>query len=468
MLALYYHLPYSLRVVAVSARGYYLRWWRYGPETDRLVEEALERETWSLNRWKAWQEERLAYVLHRAATQVPYYRDQWQERRRHGDRASWEVLANWPILKKEPLRANPRAFVADDCDVRRMFHLHTSGTTGTPLSLYIGRQGLRQWYALFEARWRRWYGLSRDDRWGILGGQVITPADQTSPPFWVWNAGLRQLYLSVHHLCAASVRAYAQAIGQYGVRYVWGYASALHTLAVLSLEAGVALPSLSAVISNAEPLFAHQRQVIQRAFRCPVYDTYGMTEMVAGASECAYGTMHLWPEAGVVEVFSDTDDQAVPTGASGRLICTGLVNEDMPLIRYEVGDTGALGHADRQCVCGRCLPRLLGVEGRLDDVVVTPEGKRIGRLDPVFKADMAIREAQIVQDSLARLRVRVVPAPGYSKGTARAICARLQQRVGDGMEIIVEEVDQIPRAANGKFRAVVSLLGTTAFGQGRE
>jgi len=135
---LYHRLPYPLRVLAVSARGYYLRWWRYGPETDCLVEEALERETWSLNRWKAWQEERLAYVLHRAATQVPYYRDQWQERRRHGDRASWEVLANWPILKKEPLRANPRAFVADDCDVRRMFHLHTSGTTGTPLSLYTG------------------------------------------------------------------------------------------------------------------------------------------------------------------------------------------------------------------------------------------------------------------------------------------------------------------------------------------
>jgi len=69
VLKFYHRLPYPLRVLAASGRGYYLRWWRYGRETERLVEEALERETWSPKRWKAWQEERLAYVLHRAVSQ---------------------------------------------------------------------------------------------------------------------------------------------------------------------------------------------------------------------------------------------------------------------------------------------------------------------------------------------------------------------------------------------------------------
>jgi len=69
----YHRLPYPLRVLAASVRGYYLRWWRYGPETERLVEEALERETRSPQQWKVWQEERLAYVLHRARHKVPYY-----------------------------------------------------------------------------------------------------------------------------------------------------------------------------------------------------------------------------------------------------------------------------------------------------------------------------------------------------------------------------------------------------------
>lgn len=167
LLSIYHHLPPPARNLAANLRGYYLRSWRYGPETDRLVEEALERESWSAEQWKRWQEERLAYVLHRAATRVPYYRQQWSERRRRGDTSSWELLENWPILEKEPLRAHPQAFVADDCDIRRMFHEHTSGTTGKPLDLWWSRETVRAWYALFEARWRRWYGVSRHD-WGTI------------------------------------------------------------------------------------------------------------------------------------------------------------------------------------------------------------------------------------------------------------------------------------------------------------
>src|SRR6476646_10589985 len=125
LLQLCHELPSPLRSLAASLRGLYLRSWRYGSETERLVEEALSRESWSLKQWKVWQEERLAHVLHRAATQVPYYRDQWNARRRKGDRASWEYLENWPILEKDSVRENPQAFVAEDCDARRMFHERT-------------------------------------------------------------------------------------------------------------------------------------------------------------------------------------------------------------------------------------------------------------------------------------------------------------------------------------------------------
>lgn len=41
---IYNNLPYPLRVLAATVRGYYLRWWRYGPETEQLIEEALGRD----------------------------------------------------------------------------------------------------------------------------------------------------------------------------------------------------------------------------------------------------------------------------------------------------------------------------------------------------------------------------------------------------------------------------------------
>src|SRR5439155_5168317 len=119
ILRLYLGLPAPARSLAATLHGWYLRRSRYGSDTERLVAEALERERWSAERWRQWREERLAYVLHRAATRVPYYREWWAARRRKGDRASRELLENWPILDKDAVQNHPLAFVAEDCDVRR-------------------------------------------------------------------------------------------------------------------------------------------------------------------------------------------------------------------------------------------------------------------------------------------------------------------------------------------------------------
>ena len=129
-----------------------------------------------------------------------YFREQWATGRGNGDRASWDCVENWPVLAKESLREDAAAFLADDQSPRTMFHEHTSGTTGKPLDLWWSRETVRNWYALFEARSRRWYGVSRNDRWAILGGQLVARQGQERPPFWVWNAALNQLYMSSYRL----------------------------------------------------------------------------------------------------------------------------------------------------------------------------------------------------------------------------------------------------------------------------
>ncbi len=134
LLKLYHSLPAPMQTVAASMWGYYLRWWRYGAETEGWVEEALDREYWSADQWKSWREENLSRLLHRAATRVPYYRDQWERRRREGDRLSWELLENWPILSKDTVRSWGSQFVADDCNIRSMYQEHTSGTSGKSLA----------------------------------------------------------------------------------------------------------------------------------------------------------------------------------------------------------------------------------------------------------------------------------------------------------------------------------------------
>lgn len=450
--AAYPYLPPPARTLAASLRGAYLRSWRYGPETERLIEEALARDSWSAEQWQSYQEERLAYLLHRAATRVPFYREQWAARRRQDDRASYDRLENWPLLNKESLRQQPAAFVADDCQPGRMFREHTSGTTGKPLSVWLSRQTLRTLYALYEARARRWNGVSWRQHWAILGGQQVVPAHVTQPPFWVWNAPLHQLYLSATHLSPPYIRSFVEALNRYRITHLVAYTSAANYLAAEIQRQQLPRPEgLQVVITNAEGVFPWQRETITRTLAPAVRETYGMAEQVATASEAADGRLYLWPEMGHVEVFANDRDEVVPQGRAGRLICTGLLNGDMPLIRYEVGDRGTLAAASDDGT--HQMPVLAGLEGRTNDMLIAPDGRRVFWLNPVFYG-LPLREAQIVQDALADIRVRYVPAPGFSAEARQVIADRLQARLGE-VQVSLEEMAQIPRTPGGKLRGII-------------
>jgi phenylacetate-CoA ligase len=433
-----------MRSAAATLRGWYLNRWRYGADSGALMQEALERDRWTAADWQKWREERLGYVLHRAATRVPYYRDLWSARRQRGDRASWEILDNWPVLEKDTLRANPRDFVADDCNIRRMMHGQTSGTTGTPLHIWQSKSTLASLYAMADMRTRGWDHIPAEARWARLGGQLITPVRQRRPPFWAWNAAMHQLYMSSYHLAPDLIPHYLDALRQFRIVYLAGYTSAVHALAQQVLRLGRRDLAMAAVYTNAEPLDAEQRRTIGAAFQCPVRETYGMVETVAAASECSAGRLHQWPEVGHIEVASD-----------GDLICTGLLNPDMALIRYRVGDRGTLAPEQSACECGRSLPIIASIEGRIDDLLFTTDGRAIGRLSQVGKGIEGLRESQIIQEQRDLVRVRVALAPGFAADYESTLVARVRERMGDDVRVVVERVAVIPRSANGKLRAVV-------------
>ena len=106
---------------------------------------------------------------------------------------------------------------------------------------------------------------------------------------------------------------------------------------------------------------------------------------------------------------------------------------------------------------GRTQPVLASVEGRCDDLVRTVDGRLVGRLDPVFKGDLPIQGAQIIQEALDTFRVLVVPAPGFGPDAERSITSRLRERVGD-VRVELELIDELPLGSNGKFKAVISRL----------
>lgn len=456
LLRIYHNLPSPARSFVASLRGYLLNYYRYSAETEKQVAQALEREFWAPEMLEEWSQKRLSRILDRASTRVPYYRRQWDSAKPCAETDRHD-LANWKVLRKDAVRNDKYAFLADDVNPRRLFLEHTSGTTGTPVEFWIDRAGLQAWYSLAEARWRRWYSVSRRDRWAIIGGQQVVPFDKQTPPYWVWNAGLNQLYMSALHIRPDFLRHYLDAVRRYKIVYLYGYSSSLYWLALAALENNVTL-ELKVVLTNAEPLYEFQREVMVKAFNCPVRETYGLCEMVCAMSECEFGSLHLWPEAGVVEILDD-DDKPVKPGESGRLVCTGLLNEAMPLVRYEVMDQARLASPDFRCPCGRGLPVVDKVLGRLDDTIVTKDGRKLALLDIIFGSHLHIKEAQLIQESLDLIRVRVVPAEGWDGADEEEIKSALGQRA-PGTAIRVEVVDQIERTFAGKLRVMISKINS--------
>jgi phenylacetate-CoA ligase len=192
---------------------------------------------------------------------------------------------------------------------------------------------------------------------------------------------MKQLYVSSYHLSPRYCVSILEALDRYGVRYLWGYPSSLHALAEAALENGVR-KSFRVAVANAEPVYEHQRQAVRVVFGCELRETYGMVELVAAAGECEFGGLHSWPEMGWTEILDG--GSPVEDGETGDLVCTSLLDGDMPLIRYRLGDRGARQRSESRCPCGRALPLLDRIEGRADDILYTADGRHIGRLDPVF------------------------------------------------------------------------------------
>lgn len=429
---------------------------RFGPAYERIVLEIAERDRWSSEQLTEYQRRSLVEVIRHAAEKVPYYRETWREA--GVDPASIrgpEDLPRLPILEKDVVRNDPLRLIDETQDRRRLIVGHTSGTTGTPLSLYRNVAQSSTAFAYADARWHAVVGLRRRRNASIsIGVHLVTAIERTRPPFWVHNRRWNQLYMSSYHLSPRYLDTYVDAIRLFGAEYIEGYPSNVYAIARYIIDKKLEPIPMKACFTTAETLFGYHRQAVLEAFGCRTYDQYGSAELVVFGAECEHGSMHLSPEIGVVEVVDD-DDRPLGPGQVGQLICTSLVNHTQPFIRYRIGDLGSL--SKESCPCGSPLPLLGHIEGRVDAVLITRDGRRIGRLDPVFKNAHGIAEAQIVQNDYDKFVIRIVATEDYTEAHGRMVINRLSKRVGGG-DIRIETVDRIERTSAGKFKAVICNL----------
>jgi phenylacetate-CoA ligase len=451
--SLYTKLPIWAQHLAVSAYGLYWNRLRFGSGYSDYVPIYQDRENFTLAKWQAWQMAQLKQLLPACVKYVPYYRDYWTETQKqaalNGD------LGALPLLEKEPVRANPKAFLREDMTPSRPQAFLTSGSTGTPITSYYTIPELRQSMALREVRSARWAGVSFKLPRATFSGRMVEPEPNSKGPYYRFNAAERQVYFSAFHLRPDTAHQYVEALHRHKIQWGTGYAVSFYLLARFMLENSITAPNLKAIITTSEKLTPEMRSVMEKAYGCKVYEEYSTVENAIFASECEYGRLHVSPDVAVVEILRPDGSLCEP-GEAGEVVVTTLARTYHPLIRFRLGDM-AMWDAE-PCLCGRQMPVLKEVMGRIEDVIVGPDGREMVRFHGVFSGQPHVREGQIIQESLEEIRIKVVTLNGFGESDIQDITHRVQQRLGEGVRVVVEPVMEIPRTKAGKFQAVVSML----------
>lgn len=445
--SLYYQSPVWLQNVLVSAMGYKLFLRRYtGTYRDlrKLVEQA---RTWNHKEKIAYQSEQLYEMVRFCRENVPYYQRLFSDiGLSEQDITHVSDLRKIPILDKDTLRSRSADFRVPD---QKSFVLqNTSGSTGTPLTLAVNERTYKMAMALVVDH-EEFHGVPFGARRATFAGRMVQRASDLTPPFSRLNRAENQRLYSSYHLNPSTFPAYRKDLDAFAPKELIGYPSAIAELAGYYAATGTA-PQFqpTVIITNSETLLAWQRERIERVFDCPVRDYYGTAEYVVFAGQDKHGIYQCNPTLGITEVLPDSSGE--PTG---DVIATTLTNTCMPLLRYRVGDSATLTASERLSdVSHTCLA---SINGRIDDYIETPDGRKIGRIDHIFKGLTGIIEAQVIQKAPDKCVVKIAVAKTNSAVDFQIIISNLRDRTFPGMNVEIEIVDHIPKGPNGKFRSVI-------------
>ncbi|MDX2460913.1 MAG: hypothetical protein QNM00_12600 [Gammaproteobacteria bacterium] len=421
----------------------------------------LMRSQWhAWSRLEALQRAKLAQVIDHAYHHVPYYRDAMDARGIKPDEIRDSAdLARLPVTTKaDLLGAGREAFIADDYVPASGETLRTSGSQGMPIDI-LYRRADRAWWAALALRGWLANGYRPHHKMLVLNDSRHAPRGRR---WFEWAGLFRQVFVPIYETPEQQLEL-ALALRPDVIR---GMTSDIRALAEAALvRPGVRLrPRL--VLTSAELMENGTRRLIERAFGVAPVDFYGSMECGWIASQCpARRGYHINAECLIVELIHD--GRPARPGERGEVVVTNLHARAMPFIRYSVGDVAVVD--EQPCTCGRGLPLIRAVEGRLVDCLTTPNGRSISPYQVTLALEPipGLRQYQVVQTDARHLRVRFVPGEGWGVDSDRRISTELKALCPDF--IVDSEPVAVPALdAEGKFRVVTNRWKPAGLGQPRD
>jgi phenylacetate-CoA ligase len=378
-----------------------------------------------------------------------------------GDIRGQADLHKLPLLTKDDIRRHLYFdILSENHDKSRMLRVATSGSTGEPFACYVDRAQLEfRWAATLRAQ--EWTGYRFGDRCVRLWHQTLGMSRAQARKERLDAFLQRRRFVPVFEMSDARLAEIVQAIASWRPVLLDGYAEALDLLARYLKSRGGAALRPRAIMSSAQMLPAASRALIEAVFGCAVFDKYGAREFSGIAYECeAHTGHHVVAEGYVVEMLRN--GKPVAPGEVGEIVITDLNNYCLPFLRYRLGDLGvAVDPAFASCPCGRGLPLIGEIEGRVQSIIRGTDGQYLpGTFFAHYLKDFdhAIQRYQVVQEVPGGITFRVVKGGRYSDDVLQEVLATFRKYLGQRLRIDVEFVDGIEMVRTGKHLATVSRL----------
>jgi phenylacetate-CoA ligase len=410
------------------------------------------REHRSLEATRTWQLERIVSLVARAYAQVPLYRERYDAAGIDPrDVRTWDDVARLPTVTKADLADGfPERVVAADTSLESCLLSTSSGSSGRMLT--IAHRADRNWpYALATQRLLRWAAGGSYPFW-YRQAYIYTSAYPVPDVGWLYPLRFIPTTTDPAPMLAA--------LSDYRPHILTCYPSVLRDLLLADARLMHDL-RLRAVSVSSEVSTQDERDAWSAILGCPVRDEYSSEELTRMAAQCPAGRYHLMEDITYLEILEPDSDR--PTSGLGEVVGTELHNTAMPFIRYRQGDLARLGPGD--CSCGRSSRLLLELAGRANDGFWTLEGRWLSPgmlLDACYRALMAVPDAvaayRLVQDSVGRARLDLVPGRAWAETSADRLARGLSQELDGQVEVTVAVVEGLERGPAGKRATILRLV----------
>ena len=405
-------------------------------------------ESFDAEQLYAYQYERLKEIIAYAMEHVPYYRKAYHECGFEiGDFKCIEDLKGLPCLTKDILRScPPEVFLSDESPRLGVVYVKTSGSTGVPLNFACDLKARAAKFAIT-------YRAFKEAGYSLGAPQFYLKNCFYQNQAFKYSRLVNRTQMHAYMNSKSNARGCELLLRKHPPVHVLAHPNALLEFGTSLEDVRFTFRRLKGISTMSEPLTPALRSQLEDCFKVKVFDYYSNKESSLIAYETREKGFMLGEHFSYSELLPNEAAAAEPM--CGEMVSTTFFSYAMPLIRYRNADIVRL----KANAHGGAFREVVEVSGRTSEAICLPDGNKVRIFNFMHSQLDNVRMYQIVQESLQKISIDVVPADSGKAIDATSIIRELKGYIGDDtMQFEVRKVPSLQKTEAGKTPRIISRI----------